>query len=162
MNTVLMRRAAIVVVALAAVAGAVTGREKPAVEVVEPKAAVRAEPVVTVAEIDLDKLRRGDAAAPQGDPFGRLDFAPTPRPQQQHQAEAPPPAPAAPALPFKYFGKLTQNGKTEVYVMRGDELLTVTAGQKIDHEYSVESITESAIGFTYLPLKTRQSLELQG
>ena len=161
MKPVVLRRAALIVVALAAVAGAVTGREKPAIEVVEPKAAARVEPAVSVAEIDLDKLRRGDASAPQGNPFAPLSFAPAPLPQQQ-QAEAPPPAPTAPALPFKYFGKLTQNGKTEVYVMRGDELLTVTAGQKIDNDYSVESISESAISFTYLPLKTRQSLELQG
>jgi hypothetical protein len=166
MNVVLIRRAALVVVALAAVAGAVTGREKPSVELVEPKAA-RVQPArveaAPLAEIDLDKLRRPEAAAPQNDPFARLSFAPAPAPApQQKQAEAAPPAPTAPALPFKYFGKLTQNGKTEVYVMRGDELLAVAPGENIDNDYSVESISDSAIGFTYLPLKTRQNLELPG
>lgn len=164
MNVVLIRRAALVVVALAAVAGAVTGREKPGIEVGEPRPEARVAPAsarvasAPVAEIDLDKLRRAEASAPQSDPFARHSFAPAP----QQQAEVPPPAPSAPALPFKYFGKLTQHGKTEVYVMRGDELLAVAAGEKIDNEYKVESISDTAIGFTYLPLKTRQNLELPG
>jgi hypothetical protein len=84
---------------------------------------------------------------------------------QQHAAVAappPPPAPSAPALPFRYFGKLTQDGKTEVYVMRGDELVSIAAGRNIDDEYRVESISDTAIGFTYLPLKAKQSLEFAG
>jgi hypothetical protein len=66
----------------------------------------------------------------------------------------------APALPFSYFGRLTQNGTTEVFVMRGDELISIAAGRNIDAEYRVEAITPSVIRFTYLPLNTRQTLEL--
>ena len=39
-------------------------------------------------------------------------------------------------------------------------MISVAAGQKIDAEYRVDSISASSIRFTYLPLKTLQSLEL--
>jgi hypothetical protein len=159
MKRFVLKRAALVVVALAAVVGVVTGREKPAVELIEAKAP-RAEPVVAAVDIDLEKLHRAETGASQNDPFARNSFAPAPAPQQE--ASAPPPAPSAPALPFRYFGKLTEKGKTEVYVMRGDELISIAAGSQLDNEYRVDSITDSAIGFTYLPLKTQQSMELPG
>jgi hypothetical protein len=149
------KRAALAVVALVAVASVVMGREKPTLEVIEPKIA-RTEPAA-FSDIDLDKLTRSEAAAPQNDPFARRSFAPR---QQASSANAPPAAPTVPPLPFTYFGKLIQNGKTEVFVMRGDEVISIAAGQKIDAEYRVDAITESSIAFTYLPLKTKQSLEL--
>jgi len=66
----------------------------------------------------------------------------------------------APPLPFRYMGRLTENGKTEVFVLRGEDIVSIAPGQKIDADYRVERITETAISMTYLPLKTRQSLEL--
>ena len=66
----------------------------------------------------------------------------------------------APPLPFQYFGRLTENGKTEVYVMRGDELITLAPGQKIG-DYRVEQIADASISFTYLPLKMKQTLDLK-
>jgi hypothetical protein len=150
------KRAALVVVALAAAASVVTGREKPAIERVETQAA-RAEPVRAAAlDIDLGKLRsRGEGEAVQNDPFASRSFAPP-----QPAADAAPAAPAAPPLPFRYFGRLTENGRTEVFVMRGDELISIAPGRKIDGEYRVERIGERAIAFTYLPMKLRQSMEL--
>ena len=68
--------------------------------------------------------------------------------------------PTAPALPFKFFGRLTEKGKTEVFVMRGDELLTIADGQTIG-DYRVDKIADASISFTYLPLKTKQTLDLQ-
>jgi hypothetical protein len=155
-----LKRGALVVLALAAVVGVVTGREKPAVELMEAKAP-RSEPSVAALDINLDKLHRPETGAPLNDPFARNSFAPAPAPQQQ-EAAAPPPAPSAPALPFRYFGKLIEKGKTEVYVMRGDELISIAAGSQLDNEYRVEGISDTAIEFTYLPLKTRQSMELPG
>lgn len=155
-NREIPKRAVYVALALAAAASVVAGREKPAVELVEPQT-VRAQ-VATVndMDIDLEKLKRTESDGSQKDPFARHSFA-APAPQV---ADAPPPPPSAPQLPFRYFGKLTQAGKTEVYVMRGDELISVAAGSRIDNEYRVDRITETAIAFTYLPMKTRQSLEL--
>jgi hypothetical protein len=150
----LPKRAAALVVALLAVASVVAGREKPTVELIEAKAP-RTEAVQSV-EIDLEKLRRTEASLPQNDPFARRSFAAAPPPA----AEAAPAAPTAPPLPFRYFGRLTEKGKTEVFVMRDQDLISIAPGQKIDGNYRVERITDATISFTYLPLNTKQSLDL--
>lgn len=71
-----------------------------------------------------------------------------------------PSASAAPALPFRYVGRLVQNGKAEVLLMRGSLLFSVAEGEEIDGEYRVERIGRAAIRFTYLPGRTRQELDL--
>jgi hypothetical protein len=151
----LPKSAAAALVALVAVAGVVTGREKPAMELIEVKAA-RIETSVVLQDIDLQKLHRVEGSLPQNDPFARRSFASTPQPG----ADTVPAAPTAPALPFRYFGKLTEKGRTDVFIMRGDDLILISAGQKIDAHYRVDHISDAAIGFTYLPLNTKQSLPL--
>lgn len=147
------RRLAVTVGALILIVGVVAGREKPALELVQekaPRAAAAADD-----GIDLDKLRRGEASLPQNDPFARMKG-------MEKQAAAAPQAPAkpvAPPLPFQYFGKLTEKGKTEVFVMRGQDLLSLAAGQNLG-DYRVDQVSERSISFTYLPLKTKQTLDL--
>jgi len=151
------RRIAIIVGAVVLVAGVVAGRERPTMEIIESRA-----PSAQVADdgIDLDKLRRGgEATVPQSDPFSRKNFGSEPRAGTPNVVQQQP-KPTAPPLPFRFFGRLTENGKTEVYVLRGDELLTIAPGQNIG-EYRVEQIEQKSIAFTYLPLKTRQTLDLQ-
>jgi hypothetical protein len=144
------KNAAIIAAAVTVVAGVVAGRERPALEVIHE----RAKPVADDG-IDVGKLRRGEATVPQSDPFAR-NFGQE-KPAQVANAVA---KPAAPPLPFQYFGRLTENGKTEVYVMRGDELITLAPGQKIG-DYRVEQIADASISFTYLPLKMKQTLDLK-
>jgi hypothetical protein len=151
------KRAAAVVVALLAVAGVVAGREKPTVELIEARAP-RAQ--AAEVEISLEKLRRTETNLPQVDPFARRSFAPAAQQAVAAAAAAAPAVPVAPPLPFRYFGKLTEKGKTEVFVMRGNDLITLVAGQNIDNEYRVDHISESTLSFTYLPLNTRQSMDL--
>jgi hypothetical protein len=155
----LPKSAVLAVVALAAVAGVVTGREKPAIEVVESKPARVERTSDPLAAIDLSKLNRGESIAPQSDPFAQRSFAPEQAAAPQGEATAAA-APSAPPLPFRYFGKLIENGRLEVFVMRGDEVLSIAKGQKIDAEYRVDSITDTSISFTYLPLKMRQTMDL--
>lgn len=69
---------------------------------------------------------------------------------------------AAPPLPFRYVGRLAQNGKVEVLLMHGEKLYSLAAGQKIGEDYVVEHIGDSSIRFRYLPLKLRQSMDLPG
>jgi hypothetical protein len=147
------KRALLVVVTLAAVASVVTGREKPAVEIVQERTG--RPPVQSLADIDLDKLARAEGSLPQADPFAQRSFGAQPK-----QAAAAESRPAVPPLPFQYIGKVIENGRQEVYVMRGDEVLTLARGQKIGNEYRVDKITGTSITFTYLPLKTRQTLDL--
>jgi len=148
------QRIAIAAGAVVLVVGVVAGRERPAIEVVPPRAAA----VALDDGINLDKLQRGEASVPQVDPFARKNFGGNAAPA----ANAPKVAekPSAPPLPFQYFGRLTENGKTEVFVMRGEELLAIAPGQNLG-DYRVDKIGDSSISFTYLPLKAKQTLELQ-
>lgn len=147
------KNAAIIAAAVTVVAGVVAGRERPAIELVLEKPRAAADD-----GIDLGKLRRGEANLPQNDPFAR-SFGQPEKPAQAAKAAAPD-KPAVPPLPFQYFGRLTENGKTEVYVMRGEELITLAPGQKIG-DYRVEQIADASVSFTYLPLKMKQTLDLQ-
>ena len=149
------KRAAAIALALAAAAGVVAGREKPVLEVVGTRAAPRAQPAATL-DIDLASLERAPVTAPRNDPFAPRSFAPPPPPQKL----APQAAPSAPPLPFRYVGTMTANGKTEVLVLRRDELISIVTGQNIDGEYRVDAITDERIAFTYLPLKQRQSIQI--
>jgi hypothetical protein len=143
-------RIAFAVLTLALLAGVVVGREKPAALLIPEK---------RVAEVDLDisRLERRAAEAPAGDPFAPRTFG---APQQQQAAAAAPQKPEAPALPFRYMGKVIEDGKLEYLLLRGDEHLVVTAGQKIDAEYRLDKVTASTLTFTYLPMKTKQTLEI--
>lgn len=149
------KRERIVVIAGAVllVAGVVAGRERPALELIEaraPSAAVAADD-----GIDLAKLERSAGTLPQNDPFKsfKVETAATPAP-------AAPAKPVAPPLPFRYFGKLVEDGKREVFVMRGEELLSIQAG-KTYGDYRVDQVADARITFTYLPLKTKQTMDLQ-
>jgi Tfp pilus assembly protein PilP len=147
------KNAAIVAAAVTVVAGVVAGRERPSLEIIQEK-------VRPVAEdgIDLARLQRPEPTVPQNDPFAR-NFG-QPKPAQVSNAAPVVQKPVAPPLPFRYSGRLTENGKTEVFVMRGEELIAVAAGQQIG-DYKVEQVADTSISFTYLPMKMRQTLDLQ-
>lgn len=146
------RRLAIAVAAIVLAAGVVAGRERPTLELLPERTAQ----APAADGIDLERLRRGESSRPQADPFARKDF----ENRAAKSARTMPARPVTPALPFQYFGRLTENGKTEVYVLRGDELLSIAPGQTLG-EYRVDSIGDKGIAFTYLPLKTTQRLEFQ-
>jgi hypothetical protein len=46
-----------------------------------------------------------------------------------------------------------------VFLANGTESVTAVAGQRIG-DYRVDKVTETEVQFTYLPLKTKQSLPL--
>ena len=147
------KRAAVIAAAVTVVAGVVAGRERPTLDLVQDKPRLAA---AADDGIDLEKLRRPETSLPQSDPFARAFGQPAKGGQAASAAERQ----VAPPLPFQYFGRLTENGKTEVFVMRGEELLAIADGQKIG-EYRVDKIGAASISFTYLPLKTKQTLDLQ-
>jgi hypothetical protein len=133
---------------LAMLASVVAGREKPSVTAAEPVAALT---------LDLSKLERAaPGTAPAADPFAPKDFNP---PAREAQQAARPAKPEAPPLPFRYLGKLIEDGKLSVFLANGAESITAKAGEQIG-DYRVDKVTESEVQFTYLPLKTKQSLPL--
>jgi hypothetical protein len=145
------RQTALTVAALILIAGVVAGRERSAAEMMLEAAA----PAVAAPRddgIDLSRLQREPGATPRIDPFGRPAV-----PERKEVAQS---KPEAPPLPFQYFGRLVENGKTEVFVINGEEVHAVEPGKSIG-DYRVDKVTERGIAFTYLPMKAKQTLEIQ-
>ncbi len=76
----------------------------------------------------------------------------------------PPPAPVAPPLPYRVLGSIQGSrigdGAPMVFLSDRGNTLAVRAGDEIDKTYRVERISADRIEFTYLPLKTPQSLPI--
>jgi hypothetical protein len=144
-----MMKIAFVVASLALLAGVVVGRETPTQVVIEQK---KQKPE---ADFDLARLERRQAEPPAGDPFAPRSFG-----APEAAVAAVQPKPEAPAMPFRYMGKVVDNGQIEILLLRGDEHFVVRPGQKIDAEYRLDKATASALTITYLPMKARQTLEI--
>lgn len=141
---------------VSALASVVAGREKADLKEVQPVA--RIDTRVRVADdIDLAKLdeRRDEGA--KVDAFAPRNFSPLVPAQQQ--AHARPAKAEAPPLPFRYLGKWIEGDKLAVFLANGSESFTVSAGERLG-DYRVDAVSEAEIRFTYLPLKTKQSLPL--
>ncbi|HMH16535.1 MAG TPA: hypothetical protein VK572_00145 [Burkholderiales bacterium] len=159
------RRAALVVVALALIAGVVAGREEPSADTQAGRTGESASVPATNAngpasqatlpDLDLDKLARtnkntkiANLFAPKvatlAPPPVNVEIAPSPPP--------PPPAPTTPPLPFRYFGKLVDGDRTVVFLWKNSDGYSVAAGDTVDGSYRIESITDSSVNFIYLPI----------
>jgi hypothetical protein len=104
---------------------------------------------------------------PGGDAFALMSWLPPPK-ASPPPAPPPPPVvvvPTAPPLPFTFVGLLEKGvgiDQPKAFLARGDTLLVVAAGDTVENNYSVDSITAQQITLTYLPLKTRQTLAVTG
>lgn len=155
-------RAAAVVIALASVASLVTGAPwtgtpPPAAEP-EPRrandvAAAPAEP------LDLEALERRKVAGIVPDLFQIRAPAP-PAPVRMAAVPAPPPTPVAPPLPFRYLGRLEDQDGRQVFLESGPNVYSAGAGDTLDQRYRVESISDAAVTFRYLPLDIEQTLTI--
>jgi hypothetical protein len=108
------------------------------------------------AVIDLEKLRQRSAPGKVGEMFGSRSWQPPP-PRVSARA---PERPSAPPLPFRFFGRLLDNGTTVVFLNQQDDVYAVKAGDTIAGAYRVEEINGSEVVLTYLPLKQRQTLQI--
>lgn len=157
-------RAAIPVLVLALVASVVTGREKPSQAPLQPASRIDARVSAKAAvdpELDLAGLARDQGSeqlAPAADPFARLSFA-APKPARAEGAAAPEAPAGPPALPFTYLGKMVEDGKVRVFLARGSESHTVLAGATLG-EYRVDKVSDTQVRFTYLPMKSRHTLDI--
>jgi len=116
----------------------------------------------TLPNVALDRLNRLAHAAPAADPFAPRSWQAMM--QEEARKNAPPPPaprqPQAPPLPFTYFGRATEDGRTTVFLSRGENSYVARAGSTLDGAYRVDRIDDQVIVFTYLPLGTRQELPL--
>jgi hypothetical protein len=76
----------------------------------------------------------------------------------------PPPAvaekPKAPPLPFKYSGRMIDDGRTTVFLAHQDRNRPVKSGDLLDNTWRVDAIGATTMTFTYLPLNESQILAL--
>jgi hypothetical protein len=100
--------------------------------------------------------RRGIART-RGDLFGERSWAP-PAPSapvvQQPTEAAPPPN------PYRFAGTAFQDGRLKTYLVAGDRLYEVREGEALDHGYRVESLSRESIVLVYVPLGTKQRIEV--
>jgi Tfp pilus assembly protein PilP len=147
------------VTVISALASVVAGRESHTYTPVREPAARIETRLPAVEDIDLGKLEEraqaSDAQESKVDAFAPRNFSPVVPAQTQAAAAKP----TVPPLPFRYIGKMQDGDKLAVFLMNGNDSLAVAAGERIG-EYRVEKITDAEIVFTYLPLKTKQSLPL--
>ena len=155
-------RATLAIVALALIAGAVTGGERhlatPAAEAQLPAAPAALEPVQGGDDVLIETRQRAPRTA--NDLFAAASWTPKPPPAPSPAPVVVPRPPEAPALPYKYSGRFVKGGEVVVYLLRQDELLLVQAGSVIGADYRVDAISERQISFTYLPLGLPQFLDV--
>ena len=137
---------------VSALASVVAGREQPSFAPAhEPRVDTKLQ---TREDIDLAKLEARVDEGAKVDAFAPKNFSPVVPPQAGPTGKR-----AAPALPFRYIGKMVDNGRLAVFLQNGADSYTVTEGERVG-DYRVDKISEAEIRFTYLPMKTKQTLPL--
>ena len=71
-----------------------------------------------------------------------------------------PPAPTAPPMPYRYVGKLVQEGRQSVLLAKGDRVFPVNEGETLDDAYRVVSVGETQITLVYLPLGSEERIPM--
>ena len=109
--------------------------------------------------LDVSQLQREANAAEAGNAFESKSWYVPPPPPPPAQP-LPPPPPSAPPLPFTYLGRYQDAAKPVIFLVRGDRVLLVSAGDVIEGTYRVDGIAGRSLGLTYLPLNIRQTLDI--
>ncbi|OGA46702.1 MAG: hypothetical protein A3F74_21050 [Betaproteobacteria bacterium RIFCSPLOWO2_12_FULL_62_58] len=65
-------------------------------------------------------------------------------------------------MPYRFAGKLIQNGQLQVFLSKGDTPIPIKQGEVLDGTYRVESIAESGITLVYLPLGHKEHIPAGG
>jgi hypothetical protein len=87
---------------------------------------------------------------------------PAPRAADPPPPPPPPPPPAAPPLPFTFLGIFeSAGGKPVFYLVEGDRVHAVSAGETLNELYSIEALDADGMVLLYLPLKIRQTLAFE-
>lgn len=87
------------------------------------------------------------------DPFRSASWYVAPPPTK-------PPKPTAPPLPFKYLGKLNEEGEIRVFLSHQGRHLIARVGDVINGTYSIEEISGGRMTLLYQPLKEIQTLAI--
>jgi hypothetical protein len=125
----------------------------------QPHSSQRASPTASVPAAALELPSRSATGRRAADLFASHSWyvpppAPTPQPLEAVAA------PTAPPLPFAFMGSMKQ-GQTVVYFLaRGERAYDAKVGDVIDATYRIDGVSNGQLMFTYLPLETRQGLQI--
>lgn len=109
--------------------------------------------------IELAKLDRVAPAAGGVDVFAPKSWAGPRVSRAPVQVEAAPPV--APPLPFQFVGRIRGREGPTILLSRDAESFSVKAGEPIDENYRLESISGETLTIVYLPLGERQILNTE-
>jgi len=93
---------------------------------------------------------------PQGEPFAPRSWVPA-APKAAPKVAAPP---APPPMPYRSAGRVVREGVAQALLARGDTVFAVREGDTLEGGYRVETIAADHITLVYLPLGTRDRIEL--
>jgi hypothetical protein len=78
-------------------------------------------------------------------------------------AEPPPVQPQAPAVNYRFAGRVVSpTGEAITLLLKDEQLLAVHPGQRLDEGYVVEAIDERAVHLHFAPLNSRLSIPIPG
>ncbi len=66
----------------------------------------------------------------------------------------------APALPFKYIGKLIEGDVVKIFLLKGEALHIVSEGDTVDKHYQLKHVGEQQLSWLYLPLNITQKMSI--
>lgn len=104
--------------------------------------------------LDLSKLNRKHTELVESELFSTKSLFPQP------VIEVAPATPTAPALPFVFFGRIRLDGIETIFLAIDKQSFTAKLNDTLEGVYLVNRIEEDKIVFTYLPLKTKQILNI--
>ena len=124
--------------------------------------AANAKPTIAVTpRAKLIALRAPLSVESANNPFAASSWLPPPPVEVPVVPEVRAPAPTAPPVPFTYVGELdAKAAKPQVFLSNGERVLIVSPGEVVDDQYRVESVSESDVVLTYLPLNQTQSVSI--
>lgn len=111
--------------------------------------------------MDSKEWMRDPLVATDADPFKPVSFLPPP-PKVIEAVPTSTPKPVAPPLPYRYFGRMADvEGKVLTYLTRDREMIPIQENQVLDNVYHIDSVTDSQIVMTYIPLDEKSVITIQ-
>ncbi len=157
-------RLALLLTALAAVgAWAALGGKEARQKSVDVAAATKA-PLPAAAVAAASPAPEPASAIPERASFDRMgadpfDVEPPPAPAPAVATPQAPARPVAPPLPYRFAGRLHVGDAVEVYLTKGEDLIPVKKGDKLDGQYRVDKIGRTEMTLVHLASGTRQKIE---
>jgi hypothetical protein len=120
--------------------------------------------VAEIVDVKLDNLgKRGISQEKMINVFEKKSWfiPPPPPPPPPKPKPEPPPVPVAPPLPYAYLGSYQEpGGHLIIFLTKGERMYSVSPGDILESVYHVDGIVGGQLSLTYLPLNTKQTLNV--